>query len=126
MRYDPDKAPNPMQWLSLDERERLRLVSDAHRNVQFNPGAETLHATLHVIVENQLASGVPSVVVHALERLRNGGLSRHEALHAIASVLGEHVYAVLHPKASGSTSDSMSEGYEAAVESLTAEAWRDG
>jgi hypothetical protein len=125
MRYDPDKAPNPTQWLSLDERERMRLVSDAHLNVQFNPGAETLHATLHVIIENQLASGVPAVVAQALERLRKAGLTRHDALHAIASVLGEHVYAALHP-AAGDTSDSLSVAYEAAVANITAEAWRDG
>ncbi len=126
MRYDPDKPPNPTQWLSLDERERMRLVSDAHLDVQFNPGAETLHATLHVIIENQLASGVPAVLAQALERLRKAGLTRHDALHAIASVLGEHVYAALHPEAAGGTPESLSVAYEAAVANLTAEAWRSG
>jgi hypothetical protein len=125
MRYDPEKTPNPKQWLSLDERERMRLVSDAHLNVQFNPGAETLHSTLHVIIENQLALGAPAVVAHAVERLTKAGLTRHDALHAISSVLAEHVYAAVQPEAAGAAG-SLSGAYEAAVANLTAEAWRDG
>lgn len=126
MRYDAEIAPNPTLWLSLDERERMRLVSDAHLNVQFNPGAETLHSTLHVIVENQLALGAPAVVAQALDRLTKAGLARHDALHAIASVLAEYAYAALHPEAAGGTSDSLSVAYEDAVANLTAESRRDG
>jgi hypothetical protein len=125
MRYDPEKGPNPKQWLSLDEHERIRLVSDAHLNVQFNPGAETLHSTLHVIIENQLASGAPVVVAQALERITKAGLTRHDAVHAIASVLVEHVYAAVHPEAADSAG-SLPVAFEAAVANLTAEAWRDG
>ena len=125
MRYDPEKTPNPTQWLGLDEHERMRLVSNAHISVQFNPGAETLHSTLHVIIENQLALGAPAVVAHALERLTKAGLTRHDALHAIASVLAEHVYAAVQPEAADSA-DSLPEAYEAAVANLTADAWRDG
>ena len=126
MRYDADKAPNPAQWLSLDERERMSLVSDAHLNVQFNPGAETLHATLHVVVRIGSASGTPAVVAQALKRLTKAGLTRHDAIHAIASVLAEYVYAALRPEAARGTSDSMPVEYEAAVANLTAESWRDG
>jgi hypothetical protein len=124
MRYDPEKTPNPKQWLSLDEHERLRLVSDAHLKVQFNSGAETVHSTLHVVIENQLASGAPAVVAQALQRLMKEGLTRHDALHAIASVLAEHVYAAVQPDTAGSAGP-LSVAYETAVANLTAEAWRD-
>ncbi len=44
-----------------------------------------IHATVHQIVENQLAENFPDVV-EALDRLMHQGLNRHEAIHAIASV----------------------------------------
>jgi hypothetical protein len=45
------------------------------------------HAANHVIVENQLAMGDATVVPATLARLMQEGLDRHDAIHAIGSVL---------------------------------------
>jgi len=44
-----------------------------------------LHASIHAIVENQLAQEVV-LMKDSLDRLRAEGLDRHEAIHAIGSV----------------------------------------
>lgn len=53
-----------------------------------------LHALAHVIVENQLAEDLPEAR-RALERLLGEGLDRHDAIHAIASVLMGHFWNLL-------------------------------
>jgi len=47
-RYDPLEALSPEEWLSLDEAERLGLVSDYHRRVK--PRPPDAHAAFHVVV----------------------------------------------------------------------------
>ena len=49
------------------------------------------------------------------------GLSRHDALHAIGSVLAEHMFASMQVK--GAKHPTQAE-HNAAVECLTAKAWR--
>ena len=123
--YDPDSSPDTKWWLGLDDIERTRLVTAAHRKVQFNPGAKQFHSTLHVIVENQLALGAPAAVSQALVRLTSEGLTRHDAVHAIASVLAGYVYDAV--QSHGAASDkSLPQAYDEAVSKLTAEKWRDG
>jgi len=48
---------------------------------------ETLHASIHVIVENQAALGDDTPVAGAIERLMAEDIDRHEAIHAVGSVL---------------------------------------
>jgi hypothetical protein len=93
-KYDPEKSPDPKPWLASDEGERITLVSDYHRRKRFILPAPDLHAVIHVIVENQLALG-DAVVVATLGRLVADGLSRHDAIHAIGSVLAEYLYELL-------------------------------
>src|SRR5258706_15197828 len=123
-RYNPEAAPDPEAWLALDEGERIHLVESFHRDarVDLPKAARTMHASIHVVVENQLASN-DEPVVRALARLRKEGLSRHDAVHAIGSVLGEHIHALLKQKEdSPRTSHAR---YYAAIERLTAASWRD-
>jgi len=88
MRYEADKAPDPEEWLELDESERIDLVIDYHRRAKKPVGQDKkLHAIAHVIVESQVAMGDATVVPAKLNRLMQEGLSRHDAIHAIASVL---------------------------------------
>ena len=54
-KYDPLVAPDPDEWLSLDEQERIILVGDYHDEVGVEVPNEELHAVVHVIVENQIA-----------------------------------------------------------------------
>jgi hypothetical protein len=55
--YDPLEAPDPADWESLDEQERIALVLAHHRQTGIKLPDEAAHATIHVIVENQVAMG---------------------------------------------------------------------
>jgi hypothetical protein len=57
VRYDPSEAPEPEEWLSIDEAELIRLAQDYHRGAGVRLPNEKLHAVLHVGVENQIALG---------------------------------------------------------------------
>jgi hypothetical protein len=118
--YDPDN-PTTANWLELDEAERIDLVSSYHRRKKIRLPNAQLHAVIHVIVENQLALG-ETVVVDTLLRLQSEGLSRHDAVHAIGSVLAENVYEVLREE-----SDANGRAYERYLErlrDLSASTWR--
>lgn len=119
-RYDPSNAPDPVQWMELDEQLRAMLVEEHHRTAGIDLPNVTLHATLHVIVENQLAAN-DGPVVRAMVRLMGEGLSRHDALHAVASVLAIHMHRLLVAK---DESDTPRSEYYAAVDNLTAKKWR--
>ena len=123
-RYDPEAAPDPQRWLALDEGERKSLVEQYHRDerVDLPRRARPIHAAIHTIVENQLALGDPPIVGATLERLLQEGLSRHEAIHAIGSVLLGYLNELLRAKAASSESHAP---YYAALEKLTAQNWRE-
>jgi hypothetical protein len=125
-RYDPDRPPDPEQWLALDEQERSTLVEEHHRRARIDLPNATLHATIHAIVENQLAYN-DDPVVRALARLMKEGLSRHDAIHAIGAVLAEHIYHTLKGDVpeTGESPDAVNRRYHAAVEHLTAAKWFD-
>ena len=78
--YNPESAPEPAPWLELDEQERIVLVA--------------AHAAFHTAVENQIAMDLEPVV-RAMHRLTKEGLTRHDAIHAIGSVLAEHLFDIL-------------------------------
>lgn len=119
-RYDLLRAPASQEWLDMDELSRIALVENYHRRVGIRLPNVRLHATFHVIVENQIALG-DETPAKTLERLMNAGLDRHEAIHAVASVLSGHITDVL----SGSTLPSDPHApYYAALEKLTVESWR--
>jgi len=91
MQYDATEQPDPEIWLELDETERIDLVIDYHRHIRAQLETPELHAMAHVAVENQVALGEVTPVPETLERLLDEGLDRHEAIHAIGSVLMEIV-----------------------------------
>jgi len=121
-RYDPEMAPIGKDWLEIDEGERLLLVEEYHRDarIPLPTRARRLHASMHVVVENQLALN-DEPVVRALARVMKEGLSRHDAVHAIGSVVAEEIYDVLKQK---DPPDTVRARYYAAVERLTAATWR--
>jgi len=122
-RYDPENAPNPDEWLALNEGERIHIVEQFHRAADVRLPTPSAHATFHVIVENQLALPNQLVVRDTLQRLVREGLSRHDAVHAIASVLAVFVHDLLQPAASATDSESK---YHARLRRLTAKRWRSG
>lgn len=117
-RYDPLRAPDPGEWLDLGEQERIALVARYHRKAGIRLPNPQLHALMHVIAENQVALGEAPVRA-ALDRLLEEGLDRHDALHAVGSVLAEHMHAVV----TGSANESWTESYYQELERLTAKGW---
>ena len=122
-RYDPQHAPDPAGWLTLDEGERIHLALQYHRRARVRLPNARLHATIHVVVENQVALGDEIPVRRTLERLRAEGLDRHDAVHAAGSVLAKRIYDLLKEGVPGG---DPNEPYWAELESLTAEGWRRG
>jgi Tfp pilus assembly PilM family ATPase len=121
-RYDPNNAPDPEVWLALDEQIRIALVEEHHRLAHIKlPNLET-HAVFHAIIENQIAQNLDSVV-RAMTRLTAEGLSRHDAVHAIASVLAVHIHDLFNTKEDAANSQAI---YDAAIERLSAKVWRGG
>ena len=121
-RYDPEVKPDPAEWLELDEQERIMLVEDYHRAERIELPNVKVHAVIHSVVENQIAEGISTVVL-AMDRLMGDGLDRHEALHAVGSVLAEHLYEAINA-GSRKTSGSVQSRYEAELRLLTAKRWR--
>ena len=118
MRYDPEVAPDAARWQELDEDEQIMLVEAYHRRAEIELPNTRVHAVMHVVIENQVAEGDELPVRRAIERLMGEGLDRHEAVHAVASVLAAHLNDTLKAGAANNAA------YNAAVERLTAESWR--
>ena len=118
-RYDPVSGPNAKQWLSLDEFSRIDMVVRYHRKAKEKLPNLKLHSTFHVVIENQLAEGVREVLA-ALRRLRKEGLDRHEAIHAIGSVLAKHIHKTL---SGGAVGDDVNRSYFLDLDKLTVETW---
>ena len=120
-RYDADREPDPDAWLDLDEATRMDLVVQYHRRQHPRTPRLRVHAIFHTIVENQLAANEAGAV-ETIERLQTEGLSRHDAVHAIGSVLAGHVHGLLkHDRPS--TAEDPNEMYAAALRKLTAQNW---
>jgi hypothetical protein len=67
----------------------MQLVSRHHTGQRIRLPNETIHAAIHLIVENQVALGDAFPANGVLLRLMKEGLDRHEAIHAIGSVFSE-------------------------------------
>ena len=117
MRYDPMVAPDPSQWLVSSEWDRLDAVLRQHKRARERSGNDRVHAAIHVTVENQLAEGY-GPAVSAMQRLLGEGLGRHEALHAIGSLVAGQIFGALK---NGVVDNAA---YANALETLTAESWR--
>ncbi|HBG07531.1 MAG: hypothetical protein A2075_03860 [Geobacteraceae bacterium GWC2_58_44] len=122
-KYDPTIAPDPVEWLELDEQERVDMAVTYHEAAKIKLPNVTLHAVVHVVVENQIAEGLQSTV-RAMERLVvKDRLSRHDALHAIGSVVSEHMVAAMKTTDSNYASTAQAR-YDTAVDRLTAKKWK--
>jgi len=121
--YDPDTSPSPAEWLGSDEGERIEQVSAYHRRRNISLPNSQLHAVVHVVVENQIALG-EQMVVNTLGRLRAEGLSRHDAIHAIGSVLAENIYQLMQDD--DRATEAPYQRYLERLQHLTAENWWTG
>jgi len=107
-------------WLSLDEGERIELAARYHEPVRAQLPRPEVHAAVHVIVENQLAERLPAVD-SALNRMLAEGLDRHEAIHAVASVLAGYLNDLAGHRV---TDADPNDAYYRVLARLTAAQWR--
>ncbi|MCD6499864.1 MAG: DUF1841 family protein [Deltaproteobacteria bacterium] len=119
MHYDPLFEPEPESWMQLDEQERIALVLKQHARTGAELPNAMLHAAIHAVVENQLAMN-DNRVRHTLDRLLGEGLDRHDAIHAIGSVLAEQLWRM----GRGAQVPPSSEGYYDSLTKLSAAKWR--
>jgi hypothetical protein len=87
--YDSLDAPDCEEWLALDEQERIALARDYHGRARIRVPNAAVHAAVHAIVETQIALGDETPARRTAQRHMDEGLDRHEAIHAIGSVLVE-------------------------------------
>jgi len=120
--YDPKMTLDPRQWNLLDEYERVAMVVKYHQEAGIELPDENTHALLHVVVENQIAQGDEMPVEAVLHGLTDDNLDRHDAVHAIASILTNHIFELMH----GDDAALGNDEYYAELEKLTAEKWQRG
>ncbi len=117
--YDPLNAPDPDDWQSMNEGERMMLVTEYHRQAGVKLPNEQAHAAVHAIVENQIALGDETSARATLERLMRDGLDRHDAIHAVGSVLADYMQALVR----GDAAPGATERYNEELEKLTVAEW---
>lgn len=117
--YDPLRPPSIADWTELDESERLDLVLTYHQRQGDDLPNPDAHAVVHVIVENRAALADETPVASVMERLMQEGLDRHDAIHAIGSVLME----ALHGATQGDREADPTSAYYRELMQLTAEKW---
>lgn len=119
--YDPELGPDPEAWLAADESERIHLVLAFHHEAKVRLPNAMAHATIHVIVENQVAEGDAIPVRGTPTRLQAEGLDRHDAIHAVGAVLNRHLLELMKE---GDRGRDPNVAYWAELEDLSAEGWR--
>jgi hypothetical protein len=118
--YDPAHAPDPTTWLALDDGVKQAIVEDYHRRAKVRLPRAPLHAIMHVVIENQIALGDECPTRETADRLMREGLDRHDAIHAIGSVLAGHLSGLMRePPTTGDPNDA----YFGELKRLTAESW---
>jgi hypothetical protein len=122
--YDPDVDPDSARWLALEEAERLLQGKDHHKRHDALLANLELHVTVHVVIENQIAMGDETPTRGALERLMGEGLSRHEAVHALGSVLNDMIFAIANGACGENAERFHTDAYNDAIARITAEDWR--
>jgi hypothetical protein len=122
-KYNPDQPVNSKNWLELDEAIRIELVHDFHSELDLEMADEalSLHSTIHVLVENQLAMGV-EFIPETIAKLTRQGLNRHEAIHAIGALISEDIFDVLN----GNAEEFSQKKYRRKLEKITAKRWLKG
>jgi hypothetical protein len=74
-------------WERLEELDDSQIVVNGVHSI--------LHVSMHGVIENQLEQSTPPEVRKALNALLKRGVSRHEAIHAIAYEFNMELFPVL-------------------------------
>ncbi|MFH1809069.1 MAG: DUF1841 family protein [Pseudomonadota bacterium] len=118
--YDADRGPDVGLWLALNQADMIAAVEYFHLRQHLRRRSEALrsHAVLHMAIETQVAEGQPPEAQQALRRLQKQGVDRHEAIHALGSVLSSHLGKALQ------TDRFDDEAYAGALAVMDATTWR--
>ena len=119
MKYDPERHVDPAAWDAADEAERMNAVVQYHQRKKIRMPSLQAHAAIHTAVENQIAMGDSFPAKATLARLMREGLDRHDAVHALGSVVSGEIYRMLKEKTPCDRAE-----YALKLERLTAESWR--
>jgi Domain of unknown function (DUF1841) len=117
MRYNPDKPVDAAEWLELDEAEQQLAVERYHKRTRVRLPSPRVHAIIHAAIETQVAQG-HAAAKRALERMQAEGLDRHDAIHALGSVMTKHMFGIMKE---GQAFDESA--YGADLDDLSAERW---
>jgi hypothetical protein len=120
MKYDPHRNPNPEKWQSFGDLQRANLIEEHHSKRGIPLPNPRLHAFIHTIVENQIAMRDEIPVKATLARLMAEGLDRHDAIHAIGSILAVQMHEIL---TGSSLHMEATQDYFEALTKLTADSW---
>jgi len=118
MHYDPDKLVDAAEWLALDEGEQQLVVERYHKRARIRLPSRRVHAIIHAAIETQVAQG-HAAASRALERMLAEGLDRHDAVHAVGSVMAKHMFDIMKH---GQSFDEKA--YATDLDALSAERWR--
>lgn len=121
MRYDPETGPDPAEWNSAGEDEKSLAVEHYHRRRRIRLPNARVHAVVHAVVENQIAMGDAYVAKSVLERLLSEGLTRHETIHAMGTVVSEIMFGALK----GTMASDLNLECRERLLKLTAKSWHD-
>jgi hypothetical protein len=121
--YDPGEHPSASEWLELTELRRIELIEAFHVNQGTDLPSLRAHAAIHCAVENQIAENFEPTV-QAIARLCAEGLSRHDAIHAVGSVVAEHIFEVLKAPGPGNPG-MMNEQMAKDIDCISAKRWRE-
>jgi hypothetical protein len=72
----------------------------------------------------QAALGDEMPVRRTIDRLMKEGIDRHEAIHAVGSVMSEHMWKLGRSAPTAASHAELNAPYYAALEKLTVESWR--
>lgn len=118
--YDPMRDIDPDVWNATDEHERLYAIEHYHRRKRIKAPNLKVHASMHSAVENQIAMGDAFPARAALRRLMDEGLDRHEAVHAIGSLVAHVLWEILHEQRPPQEANAE---YVEKLQRLTAAEW---
>jgi hypothetical protein len=77
-------------WDRLDQLSDAEITKDGTNPI--------LHITMHAAVESQIAGGEPLEMAQTVAALDRRGLSHHEAVHRVASVLTDEIWHMMNEK----------------------------
>ncbi len=121
-KYNALVPPIAEEWLALDEQFRLDLLYDFVENNEqdIEKEARRIHASIHMIIENQLALNI-ELTTETYNRLIRQGLDRHQVIHAIGAVISEDIFELMK-----GSKEKPFEGQKLRLKKLTAKRWKKG